>query len=56
MKQCCGYGLDPDSRGSLDPDSQSESRRAKIMHKKFIFEELDVLGFSYSLFVLYGGL
>jgi hypothetical protein len=31
----CGSGSDPDSMGSLNPDSQSgsESRRAKVAHK-----------------------
>jgi hypothetical protein len=43
--QGCGSGLDPDSIGSLDPDSESGSgsRRAKMTHKnskknsKFMF-------------------
>ncbi len=28
-----GYGLDPDSISSLDPESESGSRRAKMTHK-----------------------
>jgi hypothetical protein len=36
----CGKGLDPDSIGSVDPDSESgsRSRRAKMTHKsrKFV--------------------
>jgi|LakMenEpi03Aug12_release.lakeMendotaPanAssembly.Ray.scaffolds.fasta_scaffold653875_1 hypothetical protein len=32
---CCGRAVDPDSMMSLDPypDSQSGSRRAKMIHK-----------------------
>ncbi len=47
--QCFGSGLDPDSIRSVDPDSESGSRRAKTTHqnrKKLripCFEVLDVL-------------
>jgi hypothetical protein len=34
--QCFGSGLDPDSIRSVDPDSESGSRRAKITHKNRI--------------------
>jgi hypothetical protein len=41
LNQCCGSGsaLDPDSKGSLDPDPQSGSgsRRGKMTHKNRIF-------------------
>ncbi len=35
IMQCCGSrsALDPDSMGSLDPDSWSGSRRTKMSHK-----------------------
>jgi hypothetical protein len=37
--QGCGSGLDPDSIGSVDPDSEygSGARRAKKTHKSRIF-------------------
>jgi hypothetical protein len=31
--QGCGSGLDPDSIGSVDPDPEAESGRAKMTHK-----------------------
>jgi hypothetical protein len=59
--------LDPDSIGSVDPDPESGSRRAKMTHKsrnffeKFMFlivgwPLLRAEGFFCNLDVLYGGL
>ncbi len=64
----CGSGSDPDSIGSVDPDSESgsgsRSRRAKMTHKSrnSCFEVLEGLfflraeGVFCNLDVLYGGL
>jgi hypothetical protein len=45
--QCCGsgFGLDPDSIGSLDPDpgGQKLSQKIEKSKKKIFFEVLDVL-------------
>jgi hypothetical protein len=59
FEQGCGSGLDPDSIGSVDPDSESGSRRAKMTHKSrkkfrnFMFlsagcSPLRVEGFSFA--------
>ncbi len=51
---------DPDSIGSVDPDPESGSRRAKMTHKsrqKFVkVYVLRAEGFFYNLDILYGGL
>ncbi len=55
-----GFGLDPDSIRSVDPDleSGSGSRRAKMTQKNRSAgcSLLRAVGFSWSLDVLYGGL
>jgi hypothetical protein len=69
VDHCFGFGLDPDSIRSVDPDSKSGSgfRRAKMTHKNrkklrnstFSSAKCSLLraeGFSSSLDVLYDGL
>ena len=48
-----GSGVDTDSIGSVDPDSESASRKTKMTHKKRKREEIPCF---YELDVLFGGL